>query len=658
MGQEMPEIELYEKKKIHQRLVEWAREQDVTLGDRTILAIGSFASWVAFNAAVHNEAALITTAIFGIGGQIFYGKDIIGSSKRTLMSVMVPQDAEKVREHVTRAVEAVVATEAPYRAQSPRAKMLRLKYMFNPDQAPEGLFDRVGLQRVLPAASPIVEAGPVPVDDGLPAVFPRYRADETLRIGKAIDKDALASMISACLKDQRCRLDVPGQRFEPHVDALFGKGMILAAVQGSGKSMLNALVVEQAGACDVPVILLDHKGEYTSITELSHLSGMIAGSPDAKKKSDKMGVPFYELTLGNVDEFVATVISEHRQAVIPLPSYGESWIARAEIVGEVGQALMRYSARQRAEDKSVLPCLVFLDEAQLYIPENRQLLPPEARDKESAKILNNLQNAYFALVSNGRSNGYTMCFATQSLTYIAKWAIKSCQIKIFMRHVEHNDLETISECLNLSAKGGLVRREDMETMPPGVGVVCGFTPRPVVVRFDTRESRDESETPSIARLRANRASSLARAEQSPRGDSQRLQAEFSNDQMEAIHSLVGKAVETAILSMRSGNENSVCPISDQNRFPFPNTEIKTQQSEVNVEAIGNGFEASGNAPSGNVSNARSSSDFSDLGVSAETVRLIKNMKKGGHSDRSISEVVELTGRKYSTYREIVRRLVD
>ncbi len=357
--------------------------------------------------------------------------------------------------------------------------------------------------------------------ESLPPVFPAYRQDETLRLGQAIDREALTKLTEAFQRDPRSRITVTGQRFEPHINALFGKSMILAAVQGSGKSMLNGLVIEQSGECDAPVIVLDHKGEYVPITELTHLSGIIAGGESARKKAEKLGVSYFALTTENAYAFVEKVISEHLQAIVVLPSYGDSWLARATIVAEVGQALMRYSGRMRQEEKKVLPCLVFLDEAQLYLPQNVNLLPPEAR--RNSEVLENLSNAYFALVSNGRSNGYTMCFATQSLTYIAKWAIKSSQIRVIMRHVEVNDLDACERMVSDT----VATREEIESMPAGVGVVFGFTPKPMVVQFDRRESRDDSETPGIERLREVRN---VREEAQPR----RKVADMTLDELMAL----------------------------------------------------------------------------------------------------------------------------
>lgn len=325
-----------------------------------------------------------------------------------------------------------------------------------------------------PAPQEIEEPEDVPTQrmkQPVAALFDNYPEDETLRLGRVL---------------------ATGERFEPHIDGLFGKGLIASAVQGSGKSTLNRVIIEQAGKCGVPVVVFDHKGEYAPITDLPFVQGMRAGSDVLQAN---IGPSCFRLIPENADKFVARVMENRSQAIIDLPSYGDGWLERAEIVAAVGQALMRWSARQRQVGGVLLPCLVFLDEAQLYIPQNVNLLPPEAQ--KNREVLDSLSNAYFSLVSNGRSNGYTVCFSTQSLTYIAKWAIKSCQVKVFGRHTEKNDLDMCEQII--SSK--VASREDIETFAPGVAVVFGFTPQAMVIRFDKSQSRDISETPGIQRLR-------------------------------------------------------------------------------------------------------------------------------------------------------------
>jgi len=298
--------------------------------------------------------------------------------------------------------------------------------------------------------------------------FPAYAPNETLRLGRAV---------------------ASGQRFDPHVNGLIGQGLIAAAMQGWGKSQLIGRIVEQCGRCGMLIVLLDHKGEHATITELPYMNGLLAGS------GDEFG---FQLTTENADTFVRLVMQNRHQAIVNLPSYGARWLSRASIVAAVGRALMDYAEEQRRRRRRVLPCLVLLDEAQLYIPQDASLLPPEAQ--ENKQVLGDLKNAYFALATNGRSAGYTMGFATQSLTFIAKWAIKSCAVQVFGRHVEKNALDMCESIID----SDVATRAELKSFSPGVGVVFGFTDNPMVVHFDKKESRDLSETPNIGWLRSER----------------------------------------------------------------------------------------------------------------------------------------------------------
>jgi hypothetical protein len=299
-------------------------------------------------------------------------------------------------------------------------------------------------------------------------VFPTYPENETLRLGKEV---------------------ATGRRFDPHFDMALGRGFVSAGVQGSGKSMLNGRIVEQAGKCDIPTVVLDHKGEYDPITELPFLNGFRVG---ATNEFDFM------LTVDNAYQLVSLVMKNHYQAVVNLPSYGDAWVDRAQIVAAVSKALMSYARNQFRQNKKPLPCLVLVDEAQLYIPQHRDLLPSEAQ--ENRKALSDLNSTLYALATNGRSNGYTMLFSAPSLTFIAKAFIKSCEIKVLMKHTEKNDLDMCEEIVNKS----VAARQDMHTFPAGTGVVFGLTEDEMVVKFDKKQSDDRSETPKLARLREPR----------------------------------------------------------------------------------------------------------------------------------------------------------
>ncbi len=450
---------------------------------RVILTTSAFASSMFVDAVAHNG----TVAFFGIAGTVIAGLfsgELVHAGSMVKQAFLTPGgDIEQVQITAEKVVEALSPEdeEELFKDQSVKAKLMRLVGMTTPPL--EYALD----ERVVESVAKPKDDRPVVVqaleddkEDVYEPVFPSYPHDETIVLGKVVKA---------------------GQRFDPHFNQISGKGFVACAVQGSGKSQLMGRIIEQGGKCGAPIIVLDHKGEYPPILDLPFIDGIHAGS------AEMAGVPkFFELTLKNVDEFVWMVMEERCVAIVNLPSYGgpdDKWLPKAEIVAAVGKSLMRYAIRQRKLDmanglppgSTLLPCWLLLDEAQLYLPQQIDLLPPEAR--ENKPLLNELNNSYFTLVSNGRSAGYTVGFATQSLTYIAKWAIKSCQIRIFARHVERNDLDACEK--EIDAK--VATREEINMLSPGRAVVFGFTLQPMVVQFDKRESKDYSETPGIERLR-------------------------------------------------------------------------------------------------------------------------------------------------------------
>ena len=177
------------------------------------------------------------------------------------------------------------------------------------------------------------------------------------------------------------------------------------------------------------------------------------------------------------------------QAIVDLQSYGGNLTEAAKIITAVLNSFLAW-AKAQGED-NCLPCLMMLDEAQMFLPQNPQL------STLSAETINTLQAAFFQMCNMGRSLGYTMCFFTQSIANLQKWAIRNCQRKVVGIHVEKNDLDRCEE----EVDEDVATREQIKTMPEGVGVVIGFTPTQQLVKFDKRVSRHVSNTPSVARLR-------------------------------------------------------------------------------------------------------------------------------------------------------------
>jgi hypothetical protein len=123
----------------------------------------------------------------------------------------------------------------------------------------------------------------------------------------------------------------------------------------------------------------------------------------------------------------------------------------------------------------------------------------------------------------------------------------------------------------------------------------------------------------------------------------------------------GNALETASQSTPEAQENGVFPVSDKNI--------------TNVSADGNSgnsdegiAETALQAPSERVitgvfpvststtETASPRSEVEKLGVSLETVEHIKMMKEKGYADREISDIVGMRGRKYETYKKVLKSL--
>jgi DNA segregation ATPase FtsK/SpoIIIE-like protein len=126
-----------------EKIIEDLKRNEVTLGDRVVLFGLSLGSCVLINALDHHPATLVTTVLVGFGGQFFYGRPVVLWGKKTILELIIPQGVEEVMEVTSKVVETALPEEAPYKDQSLVSKMKRMRYLFNQEQAPAGLFERV-----------------------------------------------------------------------------------------------------------------------------------------------------------------------------------------------------------------------------------------------------------------------------------------------------------------------------------------------------------------------------------------------------------------------------------------------------------------------------------------------------------------------------------
>ncbi len=297
------------------------------------------------------------------------------------------------------------------------------------------------------------------------SVFPQYPHNERLSLGYLTKVGTLA-------------------RFDPHMDMLLGKGLIVSGIQGSGKSNVAALVLESAGRCRMSAVMFDYKREYHTVVAVLP-NGIRAGHASLKESA---GPGYFVLNKETAPEFARLVMTDGYQAIVDLPSYGESLDEQGKIITAVLNALMSWSKAQ--DEDGCLPCLVMLDEAHWFLPQRVELAPTLEKD-----TFNSMQSAFYGICNQGRSFGYTMCFFTQRIKNMQKWAIANCQTKVVMKHTEKNDL---NEC-EQEVEKEVATRQEIANLADGTGVVIGFTHPAMIVHFDRRESKHVSNTPKIAR---------------------------------------------------------------------------------------------------------------------------------------------------------------
>jgi hypothetical protein len=132
------------------------------------------------------------------------------------------------------------------------------------------------------------------------------------------------------------------------------------------------------------------------------------------------------------------------------------------------------------------PCLVFLDEAEYWLPQSQP-------SYLSGHTYKRLLDAFHMLATMGRSRGLAPVIATQRIAKVNKDIIAQAEMNVFMKAVLDIDLDRYSDYFNKS----LVNREQIRGFQAGEAVVCLPDGSQSVTRFSERESRHRSHTPHI-----------------------------------------------------------------------------------------------------------------------------------------------------------------
>jgi len=251
---------------------------------------------------------------------------------------------------------------------------------------------------------------------------------------------------------------------------IVGAGINIFGVKGSGKTVVTIRLAEQFARWRVSEVVFDIKGDAVSLV--------------TDRRPD--GSPFvpngYVGVRGRAPRG-RSILQGGLQAVYDLRTW-QTPEQMATLICVVVEELLETVALSPARD--LAPCLVFLDEAEYWLPQSR----PSYLSIHTAK---RLLDAFHTLATMGRSRGLTPVITTQRIAKVNKDVIAQAEMNVLMKAVLDIDLERYHEYFNASLLGD----ERIRGFQAGEAVVCLPNGEQVVTRFHERESRHLSQTPHI-----------------------------------------------------------------------------------------------------------------------------------------------------------------
>src|SRR5229473_4651863 len=249
--------------------------------------------------------------------------------------------------------------------------------------------------------------------------------------------------------------------FQPDVDLLTAEGVIAFGVKGSGKSNLLALLVEQLSRFLLPQLIIDTEREYQSLLDLLP-HGVLATAQRCPSGHD--------------------IIHKGLQVILELHSWQSdeaAALALCQLIDEVFTATNAIAPHDR------IPCVIHLDEAGYWLPQEAVTY----LCKETRKAL---ADAFHKLASRGRKQGLAPFLYTQSISEVAKSAIRQAGIKVLMRQTLDIDLTRYCQYI----QGATARtKKAIAAYPSGKAIVILPNGSQHRVQFNQRESEHVSHTP-------------------------------------------------------------------------------------------------------------------------------------------------------------------
>jgi hypothetical protein len=252
---------------------------------------------------------------------------------------------------------------------------------------------------------------------------------------------------------------------------IVGAGINIFGVKGSGKTGTAARLAEQFARFRVSEVLFDLKGDLLSLVT-------------DRREDGRPFVPHGVIGVRGRAPRGRSVLSLGLQVVYDLRTWQTAEQMGNSICVVIEELLETVSLAPEGEEPA--PCLVFLDEAEYWLPQAQP-------SYLSVHTYKRLLDAFHTLATMGRSRGLAPVIATQRIAKVNKDIIAQAEMHVFMQAMLDIDLDRYYDYFNKS----LLSREQLRGFQAGEAVVCLPDGSQTITRLLERESRHLSHTPHV-----------------------------------------------------------------------------------------------------------------------------------------------------------------
>jgi Helicase HerA, central domain len=267
-----------------------------------------------------------------------------------------------------------------------------------------------------------------------------------------------------------------GITFRPHPNDIFSNRLVILGMPGAGKSNTVAVIAEELGQYDAPLIIFDQKPEYDHLCAYPYLI-----------KPYRAGA--FNVTSETAFAFGQKMMNERLQVVLDLTTYKNDDLAALVMIDIIKGV---WSWEEALKNKDRIPCTFFLEEADYWLPQSEQHAHVDrSREKGGKSLFNLLQMAFFNLIHRGRSFGMGCIVSTQRPANVDNRAIAVAEWKILLKANMPNDLKVY--------QGFGLDPDAAQVLGKGEAYVIGPDVKGTY-QIRLRKSPDEAQTPGLGNL--------------------------------------------------------------------------------------------------------------------------------------------------------------